>query len=129
MEQADGYDGSLGTAGGSAFGQALRAVAELQGFADAASLAEASGLEANLLERVGRGEARLAVAALARLALALRLRPIEFLQKTQLLSLEVYAFGLDPLYFLPDGPIRYEAVCIYARRVRSISATPFPKVT
>ena len=117
------YDGSLGTAGGGAFGAALKAVAEAQGFPDAASLSEASGLDRALLERVFAGEARVAVPALARLAKALRLRPIEFLQKTDLLSLEVYAFGLDPLYFLPEGQIRYDAR-IYMREINPRHPVP-----
>ncbi len=50
------------------------------------------------------GEARVAVPVMARLARALRLRPIAFLQQTELLGLTTYAGGLDPLYFLPDGP-------------------------
>lgn len=117
------YDGRLGTAGGTAFGEALRAVAVAQGYADAASLAEASGLEGELIERVFSGEVRLAVPGLARLAQALRLRPIEFMQKTNLLSLQVYAFGLDPLYFLPEGPIRYDAR-IYMREINPRHAVP-----
>ncbi|MBV8602013.1 MAG: hypothetical protein JO359_10665 [Candidatus Eremiobacteraeota bacterium] len=117
------YDGELGTAGGAAFGAALRGIAETQELGDAASLGEASGLDESLLERVFSGEARLAVPALARLARALRLRPIEFLQKTGLLSLEVYAFGLDPLYFLPEGQIRYDAR-IYMREINPRHPVP-----
>ena len=125
MARDDGasYDGNLGTAGGAAFGEALSALTQAQGFSGAASLAEASGLDADLLERVFAGEARLAVPALARVAHALRLRPIEFMQRTNLLSLEVYAFGLDPLYFLPEGPIRYDAR-IYMREINPRHPVP-----
>ena len=69
------------------------------------------------------GEARLAVPAMARLARALRLRPIEFMQKTELLWLEVYAGGLDPLYFLPDGQTRHDAR-IYMREINPRHAVP-----
>jgi hypothetical protein len=57
------------------------------------------------------------------LAQALRTRPIEFLQRTGILSLEVYAFGLDPLYFLPDGQIRYDAR-IYMREINPRHRVP-----
>ncbi len=60
---------------------------------------------------------------MARLAQALRTRPIEFLQRTGILSLEVYAFGLDPLYFLPDGPVRYGAR-IYMREINPRHRVP-----
>ncbi len=45
------------------------------------------------------------------------------MQKTQLLSLEVYALGLDPLYFLPDGQIRKDAR-IYMREINPRHAVP-----
>lgn len=122
MSEASAYDGSLGTAGGAAFGQALRALAASKGM-DAAALAAASGLDAALLAEVFAGVARLAVPALARLAQALRIRPIEFLQKTEIFSLTVYAFGLDPLYFLPEGPIRYDAR-IYMREINPRHQVP-----
>ena len=73
--------------------------------------------------RYSPGRARLGVSALARLAQALRTRPIEFLQKTAILSLEVYAFGLDPLYFLPDGQVRYDAR-IYMREINPRHRVP-----
>ena len=57
------------------------------------------------------------------MARRLRLRPIEFMQKAGLLSLEVYAFGLDPLFFLPDGPIRHDAR-IYMREINPRHAVP-----
>ncbi|HTD34588.1 MAG TPA: hypothetical protein VK665_13050 [Candidatus Elarobacter sp.] len=116
------YDGATGTAGGPAFGAALRALAAAKEF-DIAGLAAAAELDPALLERVAAGEARLAVPALARLARALRLRAIAFLQQTGLLGLEVYAGGLDPLYFLPEGPIRYDAR-IYMREINPRHAVP-----
>lgn len=116
------YDGALGTAGGPAFGAALAALAERAGL-DAAALAERGGLEPKLVAAALAGEVRLTVPALARLAAALRLRAIEFLQKSGLLSLEVYAGGLDPLYFLPDGPIRHQAR-IYMREINPRHPVP-----
>jgi transcriptional regulator with XRE-family HTH domain len=116
------YDGATGTAGGRAFGEALRTLAAAKEL-DLAGLAAAAELDPALLERVVAGEARLAVPALARLARALRLRAIAFLQQTGLLGLEVYAGGLDPLYFLPEGPIRYDAR-IYMREINPRHAVP-----
>lgn len=116
------YEGALGTAGGPAFGGALRALAEAAQL-DAAGLAAKSGLPVEIVTAAFAGDERLAVPALARIARALRLRAIEFMQKTGLLSLEVYAFGLDPLYFLPDGPIRHDAR-IYMREINPRHAVP-----
>ena len=116
------YDGTTGTAGGPAFGAALAELAAEKEL-DVPALAAAAELDAELLERVVAGRARLAVPALARLAKALRLRPIAFLQRTGLLGLDVYASGLDPLYFLPDGQIRYDAR-IYMREINPRHAVP-----
>jgi hypothetical protein len=69
------------------------------------------------------GDQRVGVPVLARLARALRLRPIAFMQQTGLLGLETYASGLDPLYFLPDGQIRYDAR-IYMREINPRHAVP-----
>ncbi|GAC1614203.1 MAG: hypothetical protein NVS9B12_15130 [Vulcanimicrobiaceae bacterium] len=121
------WDGTQGTAGGPAFGAALRQLAKEAG-SDTAALAQAPGLPAELLERVFQGERRLAVSALARLAQALRLKSIEFMQKTGILSLEVYAFGLDPLYFLPEGEVRYDAR-IYMREINPRHAVPEADMT
>jgi transcriptional regulator with XRE-family HTH domain len=112
----------MGTAGGASFGAALRSLAEAAGL-DADGLATAAGLPAELVAALFAGEARAGVAVLARLARALRLRAIEFMQKAGLLSLEVYALGLDPLYFLPEGPIRYDAR-IYMREINPRHAVP-----
>jgi hypothetical protein len=119
---ATSYDGATGTAGGPAFGAALAALAAAEGL-DAGALAAKAGCAPATLERVFAGAERLGVPALARLARALRLRPIEFMQKSGLLSLEVYALGLDPLYFLPDGPIRFDAR-IYMREINPRHAVP-----
>ena len=51
------------------------------------------------------------------------MRAFEFLQRAGLLSLEVYAFGLDPLYFLPDGQTRKDAR-IYMREINPRHAVP-----
>jgi transcriptional regulator with XRE-family HTH domain len=120
--QQPGYDGATGTAGGAAFGAALVKLAAAKEL-DLAELAEAAELDPDLVERLAAGEARIAVPAMARLARALRLRPIGFLQQTGLLGLEVYALGLDPLYFLPDGQIRYDAR-IYMREINPRHAVP-----
>jgi transcriptional regulator with XRE-family HTH domain len=122
QQESPAYDGASGSAGGAAFGAAVARLAAAKDM-DVATLAEAAQLQPALLERVVAGEARLAVPALARLARALRLRPIGFLQQTELLGLEVYAGGLDPLYFLPDGQIRYDAR-IYMREINPRHAVP-----
>jgi hypothetical protein len=116
------YDGARGTAGGAAFGAALSALAADAGL-DAAGLAARSELPAETVLAVLAGTERIGPAAMARLARALRLRAVEFMQKTGLLSLEVYAMGLDPLYFLPDGPIRFDAR-IYMREINPRHAVP-----
>ena len=116
------YDGRLGTAGGAAFGRGLSALAA-QREVSHGRLAEAVELPLERLAAVLAGSERVGIAALARLAQALRTRPIEFLQRTGILSLEVYAFGLDPLYFLPDGAIRYEAR-IYMREINPRHRVP-----
>jgi len=116
------YDGVTGTAGGAAFGAALTALAAGEKL-DAATLAAKAELPADLVVRVLAGGERIGIAAMARLARALRLRAIEFMQKSGLLSLEVYAMGLDPLYFLPDGQIRFDAR-IYMREINPRHAVP-----
>jgi hypothetical protein len=116
------YDGATGTAGGRAFGAALLRLAAAKEL-DAAALAAAAEFDAAEFERVVAGESRVGIPALARLARALRLRPIGFLQQTGLLGLEVYAGGLDPLYFLPDGQTRYDAR-IYMREINPRHAVP-----
>jgi len=122
MDSTSAYDGATGTAGGAAFGAALaRLAAEKE--MDVPALAAAAGLDPGLLARVVRGEARLAVPALARLARALRLRAIAFLQRTEILGLTVYAGGIDPLFFLPDGEIRHDAR-IYMREINPRHAVP-----
>jgi transcriptional regulator with XRE-family HTH domain len=121
META-AYDGTSGTAGGVAFGAALERLAKAKDL-DLPALAAAAELDPALLARVAAGEERVGVPAMARLARALRLRPIGFLQQTGLLGLEVYAAGLDPLYFLPDGQIRHDAR-IYMREINPRHAVP-----
>ena len=116
------YDGTLGTAGGPAFGAALSALA-VEEKLDAAALAAKAGLDPALTAGVLAGTIRIGVPAMARLAKALRLRAVEFMQKSGLLSLEVYALGLDPLYFLPAGQIRFDAR-IYMREINPRHAVP-----
>ena len=127
MMQSAAWDGDLGTAGGPAFGSALRKLAESAGY-DAAALAQATDVSAHFLEGVFSGQTRIGVSALARLAQATRTKAIEFLQKTGLLSLEVYAFGLDPLYFLPEGQLRYDAR-IYMREINPRHTVPEADMT
>ena len=116
------WDGRLGTAGGAAFGGALAALAAERELS-LAKLGEAIGSDEAGIARIVAGEERLGVSALASLAHALRVRPIEFFQRTGILGLEAYAFGLDPLYFLPEGPVRYEAR-IYMREINPRHAVP-----
>ena len=116
------WDGKTGTAGGSAFGAALAAlIAERETTREA--VAKAANLDEDVLERILAGDERIGLGALACFVLALRLKPIEFLQRTQILSLEAYAFGLDPLYFLPEGPVRYDAR-IYMREINPRHRVP-----
>ncbi len=116
------WDGRLGTAGGTAFGSGLAGLAAERDVAQG-KLAEALGLELGALAEVLSGTRRLGISALAVLAHTLRVRPVEFLQKTSILSLDVYAFGLDPLYFLPEGPVRYDAR-IYMREINPRHQVP-----
>lgn len=121
------WDGIRGTAGGPAFGAALRSLAEAAKLDDAA-LAQAAGLSAHEIESVYAGDLRVGISGLARIAQALRLKAIEFMQKSGLLSLEVYAFGLDPLYFLPEGQVRYDAR-IYMREINPRHQVPEADMT
>jgi hypothetical protein len=90
---------------------------------DSAGLAAAAELDAEFVERLLGGAARATTAQLARLAKALKLRAVEFMQKAGLLSLEVYAQGLDPLYFLPHGKVRHDAR-IYMREINPRHQVP-----
>jgi transcriptional regulator with XRE-family HTH domain len=116
------YDGATGLTGGPAFGAALAALAA-EKRVSASDLGAACGRDAGGMEAILIGDEQVTVAVLARLARALRVRPIEFMQKAGLLSLEVYAFGLDPLFFLPDGPIRHDAR-IYMREINPRHGVP-----
>jgi hypothetical protein len=116
------WDGATGTAGGVAFGAALRELAKEREL-DAAGLGGAASTSAETIEEVFAGRRRVATAELARFAHALRLHAIEFMQRTHLLSLEVYALGLDPLYFLPPGQIRKDAR-IYMREINPRHRVP-----
>ena len=116
------WDGAAGTAGGAPFGESLARLAQNRGL-DATALAAAAQLPAALVEELMSGKARATTAQLARLALALKLNAIEFLQQSGILSLEVYAGGLDPLYFLPSGQIRYDAR-IYMREINPRHPVP-----
>ena len=121
------WDGVRGTAGGEEFGRALRAFATERDVTPAA-LAGACGIDPDELERVFSGQERVGISCLARMTAALRTRPIEFMQRTGMLSLEVYASGLDPLYFLPDGQIRYDAR-IYMREINPRHQVPEADMT
>lgn len=121
------WNGIEGTAGGPAFGAALAELAR-EREVTFERLGEATGLGEPLVRAIVEGTRRVGVSALAALALALRARPIEFLQKMGILGLEAYAFGLDPLYFLPEGPIRYDAR-IYMREINPRHAVPEADMT
>jgi transcriptional regulator with XRE-family HTH domain len=116
------WNGRDGTAGGAAFGSALSALAAEQEVA-AGRLAEALGYSDAELAELLAGTRRIGVSGLAALAVLLRTKPIEFFQKTGILSLTAYAAGLDPLYFLPEGPTRYDAR-IYMREINPRHAVP-----
>jgi transcriptional regulator with XRE-family HTH domain len=116
------YDGATGLAGGTEFGAGLRAIAAEKRLGEA-DLATACGLDRAAFARVLDGAERVTVPMMAGLARVLRIRPIEFMQRTGLLSLAVYAGGLDPLFFLPDGEIRHDAR-IYMREINPRHAVP-----
>jgi transcriptional regulator with XRE-family HTH domain len=126
-DQQPSWNGRLGTAGGAAFGAGL---AELARERDVSldRLAEVAGIDPKVISEVIGGTQRVGLSALAAFAVALRTRPIEFLQRTGILGLEAYAFGLDPLYFLPEGPIRYDAR-IYMREINPRHAVPESDMT
>ena len=121
-QQIPVWDARLGTAGGPAFGGALQALARERGVGDP-EIMTALGFAAEGLAELYAGRLRIGTSLLARLAQVLRLRPIEFMQKSALLSLDVYAFGLDPLFFLPEGQLRYDAR-IYMREINPRHAVP-----
>jgi len=116
------WDGRDGSAGGAAFGAALAALASERGL-DVAALAAATGDSEESLRDVLAGARRIPVSALARYAAALKLKALEFLQRTALLSLDTYAAGLDPLYFLPPGDVRHDAR-IYMREINPRHPVP-----
>ncbi|MGC1381404.1 MAG: helix-turn-helix transcriptional regulator [Candidatus Baltobacteraceae bacterium] len=121
------WNGRDGTAGGVAFGSALAELARDREI-EPERLAEAAGIAPAELAAVLAGTRRVGVSALARFAAELRTRPIEFLQRTGILSLELYAFGLDPLYFLAEGPQRYDAR-IYMREINPRHRVPEADMT
>jgi len=120
--EAPTWDGERGTAGGAAFGSALRALA-LERDLDAAAFARETEQSEAAIEAIFAGTRRVTTAELARFAKAVRLHAIEFMQRSALLSLEVYALGLDPLYFLPEGQIRKDAR-IYMREINPRHRVP-----
>jgi hypothetical protein len=116
------WDGASGTAGGAVFAEGLRVLAK-EADLDAPALAAAAELDLAFAHGLLEGSTRATAAQLARLAHAFRLRAVEFMQKANLLSLEVYAAGLDPLFFLPDGHIRRDAR-IYMREINPRHRVP-----
>jgi hypothetical protein len=121
-EQIASWDGQRGTAGGPIFGPGLRAFAAERDVVPNA-LAQACGLSLSELEEIFGGSRRVGISCLAKMVQCLRSKPIEFMQKTGILSLEAYAFGLDPLYFLPEGQTRYDAR-IYMREINPRHPVP-----
>ncbi len=126
-DTAPAWDGISGTAGGPQFGKALAAFARERDVDDE-TLARSCGLTLDELQEIFLGTRRVGVSGLARLAQALRAKAIEFMQRSAILSLDVYAMGLDPLYFLPKGPIRYEAR-IYMREINPRHQVPEADMT
>lgn len=122
MSDQVAWDGREGSAGGAAFGAALAEIARERDISPD-DLARAAGLTREAFDELVTGRRRVGVSALAAFAHVLRLKPIEFLQRTHILSLEVYAYGLDPLYFLPEGPLRYDAR-IYMREINPRHRVP-----
>ena len=120
---APAWDGLDGTAGGAAFGARTGRAGRGARGRRVRSCAKRPVLTSLRLAEILAGQRRVGVSALARFASALRTRPIEFLQRTAILSLESYAFGLDPLYFLPEGPVRYDAR-IYMREINPRHQVP-----
>ena len=127
MNEHAGWDGIVGTAGGAEFGRALQTYAS-ERQVEPEQLASACDLELDGLEEVFLGTRRVGISALARMVHALRSRPVEFMQRTGMLSLEVYASGLDPLFFLPDGQVRYDAR-IYMREINPRHQVPEADMT
>lgn len=127
MMQSAAWDGDLGTAGGPRFGEALRTFARERAVTDE-HLAGALAIDREDLDEIFLGSRRVGISGLARMVHALRTKPIEFMQRAGLLSLEVYAFGLDPLYFLPEGQIRYDAR-IYMREINPRHQVPEADMT
>ena len=125
--RGEAWDPVAGSAGGPDFGTGLRALAAERGV-EPAALAAAGGLEPGDAEAVLGGHLRLTLAQLARFMQILRVKPIEFMQRTGILSLEIYALGLDPLYFLPEGGIRYDAR-IYMREINPRHRVPESDMT
>jgi transcriptional regulator with XRE-family HTH domain len=121
-DTAPAWDAAHGTAGGPTFGAALRALANERNL-DIAAFGTATGFDSAFVEGVFSGERRVTVAELARFARAVKLGAIEFMQRAQILSLEVYAAGLDPLYFLHEGMIRKDAR-IYMREINPRHRVP-----
>ena len=123
----DVWNASLGTAGGPQFGAAVKALAQERGVSGE-QIAAALQSSSQDVESLFGGTLPLGVSGLANLALVLRARPIELMQKTGILGLDTYAAGLDPLYFLPEGPTRYEAR-IYMREINPRHPVPEADMT
>lgn len=121
------WNGCDGSAGGPVFGAALAALA-VEREVEHGSLAQALEIDVAAFQEILDGSRRIGICAMARLASALRAKAIEFLQRTAILSLDVYAGGLDPLYFLADGPIRYEAR-MYMREINPRHRVPEADMT
>lgn len=124
---SEAWNGRDGTAGGEAFGSALRRLAR-EREVGLERLGVAIGYNEAAMAEVVAGVRRVGISALAAFAIALRARPIEFLQQTGILGLEAYAFGVDPLYFLPEGPVRYDAR-IYMREINPRHPVPESDMT
>ncbi len=116
------WDPVTATAGGAQFGVALETLVRERGLAGAA-VARGAQLAPAAFAALVAGDARATIGELARIATVLKLRALAFLQQAGILSLETYAAGLDPLFFLPLGTVRHDAR-IYMREINPRHAVP-----
>jgi transcriptional regulator with XRE-family HTH domain len=73
----------------------------------AGALASAAGMEAGAVDAyLAGGDAAPQVSDMARMCLALKLDPLDFLHRCGLFTDVDYAMGLDPLFFLNEGGVR-----------------------
>ena len=116
------WDPLSATAGGQPLGAALEKLVRERGLTGDV-VARSAELEPAAFAALLAGDARATIGELARIATAVKLRALAFLQQAGILSLETYAAGLDPLFFLPAGTVRHDAR-IYMREINPRHAVP-----